>query len=169
MSSLYLLSLVLTADSDKAEKCLLQSLEDSAGSTSVFKEWARSWARRMIIHNAIRLIELRPADGISILNPAPRGSVASVQAEIAAVLDLPVFERFVFVLSVFERFSDQDCSLLLNCSRRDVAAGRNCALRRIANLGNFEPEEVRVGRPSEAGLRGSAPFISFETSVKVES
>src|ERR1700692_1454143 len=102
MSSLYLLSLVLTADSDKAEKCLLQSLEDSAGSTSVFKEWARSWARRMIIHNAIRLIELRPADGISILNPAPRGSVASVQAEIAAVLDLPVFERFVFVLSVFE-------------------------------------------------------------------
>jgi hypothetical protein len=168
MSSLYLLSLLLTADCDKAERCFLQSLEDSAGGTSVFKEWARSWARRMIIHNAIRLIDPRPADGISILNPAPRGSVANVQAEIAAVVDLPVFERFVFVLSVFERFSDQDCSLLLNCSRREVAAGRNCALRRITNLGNCEREEMRVSRPSEAGMRGSAPFVSFETSVKVE-
>jgi len=92
-----------------------------------------------------------------------------VQAEIAAVVDLPVFERFVFVLSVFERFSDQDCSLLLNRSRREVAAGRTSALRRIANLGNFEGEEVGVRRPSEAGLRGSVPFVTFETSVKVES
>jgi len=156
MSSLYLLSLLLTADGDKAEKCLLQSLEDSAASTSVFKDWARSWARRMIIHNAIRMIDPRPADGISILNPAPRGSVANMQAEIAAVVDIPVFERFVFVLSVFERLSDQDCSLLLNCSRRVVAAGRNCALRRVANLESFEREETRVIRPSEAGPRGSA-------------
>jgi hypothetical protein len=169
MSSLYLLSLLLTADCNKAEKCFLQSLEDSAGSPSVFKEWARSWARRMIIHNAIRLIDPRPADRISTLHPAPRGSVANVQAEIAAVVDIPVFERFVFVLSVFERFSDQHCSVLLNCSRREVAAGRNCALRRIANLGNFEREEMRVSRPSEAGLRGSAPFVVFETKVKVES
>jgi hypothetical protein len=168
MSSLYLLSLLLTADREKAEKCFLQSLEDSAGSTSVFKEWARSWARRMVIHNAIRLIDPRPADGISILNPAARGGVANVQAEIAAIVDIPVFERFVFVLSVFERFSDQDCSLMLNCSRREVAAGRNSSLLRIANLKNFEREELR-GRSSEAGLSGSAPFVSFETNVKVES
>jgi len=169
MSSLYLLSLLLTADSEKAGKCFLESLEDSVGSTSVFKEWVSSWARRTIIHNAIRLIDPRPADGVSIPHPAPRGSVGNVQAEIAAVVDLPVFERFVFVLSVFERFSDQDCSLLLNRSRREVAAGRTSALRRIANLGNFEGEEVGVRRPSEAGLRGSVPFVTFETSVKVES
>jgi hypothetical protein len=169
MSSLYLLSLLLTADSEKAEKCFLESLEDSAGCTSVFTEWANSWARRTIIHNALRLIGLRAADEVSIPNPAPRGSVANGHPEIAAVVDLPVFERLVFVLSVFERFSDQDCSLLLNCSRREVAAVRNCALRRIANVENFEPEEIRVSRPSEAGLRGSAPFASFETSAKVES
>jgi hypothetical protein len=118
MSSLYLLSLLLTADSEKAERCFIENLEDSVGCTSVFKEWASSWARRAIIHNAIRLIDLRPADEISIPNPAPRGSVANVRPEITAVVDLPVFERFVFVLSVFERISDQDCSLLLNCSRR---------------------------------------------------
>jgi hypothetical protein len=169
MSSLYLLSLLLTADCEKAEKCFLQSLEDSAGCTSVFKEWAISWARRVIIHNAIRLIDQRPADEISILNPGPRGSVANVQAEIAAVVDLPTFERFVFVLSVFEHFSDQDCSLLLNCSRREVAAGRNCALQRIATLGNFEREGMSVSRPLEAGMRGTARFVSVETSVKVET
>jgi len=169
MSRLYLLSLGLTADCDKAEKCFLRSLEDSAGCTSVFKEWTRSWACRMIIHNAIRLIDPRPADGISILHPTPPGNVANLQAEIAAVVDLPVFERFVFILSVFERFSDQDCSLLLNCSRREVAAGRNSALLPIAHLRNFEGEEMRVSRPSGAGLRASAPFVSFKTSVKVES
>lgn len=169
MSGLYLLSLLLTADGDKAERCFLKSLEDSAGCTSVFKEWARSWARRTIIHNAIRQIDPRPADGISIPNSAPRGSVANVQPEIAAVVDLPVFERFVFVLSVFERFSDQDCSLLLNSSRREVAAGRTCALRRIANLGNYEGEELRVSRRSGAGLRGAAPFVLFEANVKVET
>jgi hypothetical protein len=169
MSSLYLLSLLLTADCDKAERCFLQSLEDSAGGTSVFKEWARTWARRMIIHNAIRLIDPRPADGISILKPATRGSVASLQAQIAAIVDIPVFERFVFVLSVFERFSDQDCSLLLNCSRGEVTAGRNSALRRIANSGNFEREEMSVSRPAEAEPRESARFVSVESSVKVES
>jgi hypothetical protein len=167
MTSLYLLSLLLTADSEKAERCFLESLEDSAGCTSVFKEWASSWARRTIIHNAMRLIDLRPADEISISNPAPRGRVANVQPGIAAVVDLPVFERFVFVLSVFERFSDQDCSLLLNRSRREVAAGRTCALRRIANLGNFEREEVGVSRPPEAGLHESPPFVSFGGCVKV--
>jgi hypothetical protein len=169
MSTLYLLALLLTADSEKAERCFLQSLEDSAGCTSVFKEWASSWARRTIIHNAIRLIDPRPADGIPIPNPAPRGGVANEQPEIAAVFDLPVFERFVFVLSVFERFSDQDCSLLLNGSRREVAAGRNCAFRRIANLGDLEGEGVSVSDPSEAGLREPPPVVSFEARVKIKS
>jgi hypothetical protein len=169
MSGLYLLSLLLTADPENAERCFLQSLEDPAGCTSVFKEWASSWARRTIIHNAIRLIDPRPADGISIPTPASRGSVTNVQTEIAAVVDLPVFERLVFVLSVFERFSAQDCSLLLNCSRRVVATVRNSALRRIANLGDYEGEEMSVTRPSEPGLRESPPFVSFEGRVKVKS
>ena len=169
MSSLYLLSLLLTADCDKAERCFLQSLEDSARGASVFKEWARSWARRMIIHNAMRLIDPRPADGISMLNPATRGSVANVQPQIAAVFDIPVFERFVFVLSVFERFSDQDCSLLLTCSRGEVAAGRNSALRRIANSENCERVEMSVSWPSEAEPREAERFVSVETSAKIES
>jgi hypothetical protein len=39
---------------------------------------------------------------------------------IARILRLEHFERFVFVMSVLEKYSDQDCSVLLGCSRQDV-------------------------------------------------
>jgi len=34
------------------------------------------------------------------------------------------FERFVFVMSVLEGYSDQDCSVLLGCSEQDVRETR---------------------------------------------
>jgi hypothetical protein len=55
-TALYLLSLVLTADPEKAEECFVAGLEDSIQANPVFKEWARSWSKRMIIKSAIRLI-----------------------------------------------------------------------------------------------------------------
>ena len=54
-------------------------------------------------------------------------------AELAAVIELPPFERFVFVLSVLERYSDQECSLLLNTNRGEVTAARTHALQSIGN------------------------------------
>jgi len=58
-NSLYQLSLLLTRDSAKAEQCFVSGLEDCVAGNSVFREWARSWAKRAIIQNAIR--ELKPA------------------------------------------------------------------------------------------------------------
>lgn len=52
---------------------------------------------------------------------------------IAAVLALEPFERFVYVMTVLERYSDQDCSLLLGCARRDVVAARTRAFEQIAS------------------------------------
>ena len=49
MNSLYLLSFLLTADREKAEQCFVSGLEDAVEGNPVFKEWARSWARRVII------------------------------------------------------------------------------------------------------------------------
>src|SRR5262245_40163093 len=54
MQSLYLLALVLTADPAKAEQCFVAGLDDCASGNQVFEEWARSWARRVIVKNAIR-------------------------------------------------------------------------------------------------------------------
>ncbi len=134
MNGLYLLSFLLTADREKAEQCFVSGLEDSVDASPVFKEWARSWARRAIIQNAVRLIKPRPADGNGRSSSSAHHSEKTETAErpeIAAVLGLGAFERFVYVMSVLERYADQDCSVLLSCSRRDVVAARARAFRQI--------------------------------------
>ena len=136
--SLYRLSFLLTADREKAEQCFVSGLEDSVNGSPVFKEWARSWARRAIIHNAVRVINPRPTDehappSLNSDGKTPTGE----EAEIAAVLELGPFERFVYVMSVLERYSDQDCSVLLGCAQRDVIAARIRALQQIDMQSSF--------------------------------
>lgn len=147
--SLYRLAFALTADREKAEQCFVSGLEDSAKGNSVFKEWARSWARRAIIQNAVRMINPRPTaeDDPSSLNSSGK-TPAAEPAEIAAIFELEPFERFVYVMSVLEHYSDQDCSLLLNCTRRDVIAARSRALQQI------ETQSISTGKCQfpEAGL-----------------
>ena len=56
MNRLYLLSYLLTADHRMAETCFVRGLEDATRSNRVFREWAGSWARRMIIQDAIQTV-----------------------------------------------------------------------------------------------------------------
>jgi DNA-directed RNA polymerase specialized sigma24 family protein len=146
MNSLYLLSFLLTADREKAEECFASGLEDSVTSNRVFKEWARSWARRTVIRSAIRMIEPtsdRAREKTPFLT-TDRGADAKsgTDASLAAVLALGAFERFVFVMSFLEHYSDQECSILLGCSQRDVALARGRAAERIA--GFVESNEPRA-------------------------
>jgi hypothetical protein len=137
MNSLYVLSFLLTADHEKAEQCFVSGLEDAVEGNPVFKEWARSWARRVIIVNAVRAIDPRPMEENGRSSSAPvsgNGKTPPVeQVEIAGVLALEPFDRFVYVMTVLERYSDQDCSLLLGCARRDVVAARARAFEQIGN------------------------------------
>jgi DNA-directed RNA polymerase specialized sigma24 family protein len=140
--SLYRLSFLLTADHEKAEQCFVSGLEDSLNGSPVFKEWARSWARRAIIQNAVRVINPRPMEERTPSSFNSNGkTMTAEQAEIAAVLeavlDLGPFERFVYVMSVLERYSDQDCSVLLGCAQRDVIAARIRALQQIEMQSSF--------------------------------
>jgi hypothetical protein len=137
MKSLYLLSLVLTADPGKAEQCFVAGLDDSAAANQVFKEWARSWARRAIIKNAIRLIAPEPPDA----NPVPITTTAKgfsghvgmeLQAQISSILGLQPFERFALIMSVLESYSDRECTLLLSCTRASLISARSRALQQIA-------------------------------------
>ena len=139
MNGLYLLSFLLTADHEKAEQCFVSGLEDAVNGNRVFKEWARSWARRVIIKNAVKVINPRPVDGIAHSRPVSVNSngkalPAEHQVEIAAVLGLEPFERFVYVMTVLEGYSVQDCSLLLGCARRDVLAARSRALQQTGSV-----------------------------------
>src|SRR5579863_3681116 len=137
MNSLYVLSFLLTADHEKAEQCFVSGLEDAVEGNPVFKEWARTWARRVIIVNAVRAIAPRPMEenGRSSSGMvSSNGKTPPVeQVEIAGVLALEPLERFVYVMTVLERYSDQDCSLLLGCARRDVVAARARAFGQIAS------------------------------------
>lgn len=53
---LYLLSFLLTGDRAKAERCFVAGLDLAAEDNAAFRDWAHSWARRIVIHNAFRLI-----------------------------------------------------------------------------------------------------------------
>jgi DNA-directed RNA polymerase specialized sigma24 family protein len=130
--SLYRLSFLLTADREKAQECLVSGLQDSVKGSSVFKEWARLWARRAIIQNAIRVINPHSVEEFGPSSFGSDGTTPAVElADNAAVLQLEPFERFVYVMSVLEHYSDLDCSLLLGCARRDVMAARNRALQHL--------------------------------------
>jgi DNA-directed RNA polymerase specialized sigma24 family protein len=129
---LYELSFLLTADHGKAQQCFVSGLEDSVKENSVFKEWARSWARRAIIQCAVRTINPRPTQENAPSSLSNSGkTLPGEQAEIAAILELAPFDRFVFVMSVLEHYSEHECAILLGSSRRDVIAARMRAWQQI--------------------------------------
>jgi hypothetical protein len=63
LDGLYQLSFLLTRDPQKAEQRFVGGLEDCVARNSVFRDWARSSAKRAIVQNAIR--ELNPRPGLS--------------------------------------------------------------------------------------------------------
>ena len=166
IDSLYLLSLLLTADREKAEQCFVFGLEDSMNGNPVFKEWARSWARRTIIQNAVRLLNPRPmvVDEPSSFNNSG-GTLAEEQAEIAAALDLAPFDRFVFVMSVIEHYSEHECSILLGCSKRDVIAARIRVLGQLRSAMEARAkDQVNVGS-EKPGCKTNAVLYSKTRST----
>jgi hypothetical protein len=87
----------------------------------------------MIVKNAIRMIS--PAPGR--VNGAPHVSdsdtvLLDLGGELAAVLQLAPLERFVFVMSVLEGYSIQECSILLNCTKQYVEIAQARALQQLA-------------------------------------
>lgn len=159
MTGLYLLAFVLTADGPKAEQCFVSGFEDSSKGNGVFKEWARSWARHAIIRSAVRLIKPRPTEdhvGASAISVGRNEQVVwRKRTELRAVLELSAFERFVFVMSVLLGYSDQDCSVLLGCTRRDVVAART----RVGQM----PEFVESPSQTEPETAGGDEFLIHES------
>jgi DNA-directed RNA polymerase specialized sigma24 family protein len=159
MSALYLLALLLTGDRDRAEECFVAGVGESTRGNRVFKEWARSWARRTIIQSAIWLITPRQRFGRMTQDlVSPRGLnyvPLALEAEVCAILELAPLERFVFVMSVLEHYSEHDCSILLGCSRRDVAAALAHALQQLGRLMNSNKNEAAAGSEGLSGPESS--------------
>jgi hypothetical protein len=138
------LSFLLLADLAKAEACFVSGLDDCVKGNYVFRDWARSWARRTIIQNAVRMMAPR-ANG-SVVTAVPGNAVnrtferkQEADAAIVSILGPEDFERFVFVMSVLERYSDQDCSVLLGCFLRDIRDARMRAVMHVTGRRKTHP------------------------------
>jgi DNA-directed RNA polymerase specialized sigma24 family protein len=137
-NGLYLLSFLLTGKHDMAERCFVAGLDECVEGNTAFQNWARSWARRIIIQNAIRMMMPRPGPS----RPAPAalnlaGNLPGMRlqdAPFASILALEDFERLVYVLSVLEGYVDQNCALLLSASAQAVRNARERALKHIAEF-----------------------------------
>jgi DNA-directed RNA polymerase specialized sigma24 family protein len=147
MTSLYLLAFLLTASHEKAKQCFVSGIEDCAQGSAVFQQWARSWARRIIIQNAIRMIAPRPGFQNELTHQSPSAIVHSERkldqdAVWNGVLALGNFERFVFVISVLEGYEDRECAALLGCTVLEVDQARVQASQQIADLGRTSVQPV---------------------------
>ena len=141
MKPLYLLAFLLTTNHKESEQCFASALEEAFKEQGVFKEWVRPWVKRRLIEIAIEIV----------LPKSPRNSEkrdlwsAEYQEsqrgyEMNTVTKLTAFERFVFVMSILERYSNWDCSLLLECSMSRIAQARTEALRQLPELASPVPE-----------------------------
>src|ERR1035441_2016528 len=140
VKGLYLLSFLLTVDHEKAEQCFVAGLDGCVNGNSVFREWEHSWARRVIIRHAVRMV----APNATPTGPVPSAfhsedggglpGIALQDARLARILALEDFERFVYVLSVLEGYPDQSCAVLLGTSRQEVKETRVRALRHVAGF-----------------------------------
>lgn len=162
MNRLYLLSFLLTGDRDLAEQCFVGGLRMSTEGNPVFKEWATSWARRTIILNAIRMVRPRMADPQrSSESSKSAGPDATGRPEIANIIALPPFERFVFVMSVLECYTDQECSLLLGCTRREAMEARERALRRTGEGAELRRKVISIASDETWMVEEQQPSILF--------
>jgi DNA-directed RNA polymerase specialized sigma24 family protein len=135
MKPLYLLAFLLTANHNEAEQCFASTVEEAFKEQAMFKEWARSWVKRSLIETAIEIVSPttgRTAENRDLWNAGPHETHR--ECDIDAVTKVAPMERFVFVMSILERYSNWDCALLLGCSLSKVAHARKKALRRLPDV-----------------------------------
>ena len=140
MAGLHLLAYLLTADQQIAEQVFVAGLEDSINGNPVFRQWARSWSQRAIIKRAIKAVGPSPNGPHSeIRSIQPQTGNPGLDTLVEGVAKLNTFQRFVFVLSVLEGYSINECATLLACPAPDIAAAKSDALHKLAAHRQAEP------------------------------
>jgi Sigma-70, region 4 len=138
LSRLYQLSFLLTCDHEKAVQCFIAALEDCLQGNSAFSIGARSCAKRAVIEQAVLELKPRPSQATEPSAPKifPNNQLSSGPGghfALEAVLALEDFDRFIFVMSVLEDYSPDDCSRLLGCSPSAIREARTHALEELAH------------------------------------
>lgn len=154
LPQLYRLAYLLTASQEAAELCFLAALDDTMSGNLVFRNWARTWSRRAVVKNAIRAIAPAPNQTSSRLKPA---TLLQDRTSINALATLVPFERFVFILTVLEKYPDRECATLLNCRVHDVVQARTRVLRQFAAYG--PASEAQFSRRAELAIAANASEV----------
>jgi len=141
---LYLLAFLLTANHKVSEQCFVLTVEEAFKEQTVFKEWARSWVKRRLIEKAIEIVSPASARNGRKRDLWSAGTRETHrECEIDTVTKLAPFDRFVFVMSILERYSNWDCSLMLGCSMNKIAQARMKALHRLPDFAAIFPRGDR--------------------------
>ncbi len=160
LNGLYQLSFLLTGDHQKGERCFVAGIEDCAKENRVFREWARAWAKRVIVEKAIRELNPRRHSNSSApptvfsRNQQSSGPIGYFALE--NVLWLPDFERFVFVLCVLEHYRERECALLKGAQMKALVLN---ALGRRFDLKNVQSAVVRLNAVTESLTNTKEPVV----------
>jgi hypothetical protein len=112
----YWIALVLTGDEDTAARIISSGIHGVADSGTVFGEWMCAWGIGVVVtaYVALRTDELRKEEGSGEYWRAKAAGGSNIELQQAplsterlrmALLLLPLFPRFVFVLRVLEGYS----------------------------------------------------------------
>lgn len=138
----YLLTFLLTSNHKDAEQCLGAIIEESFTEDRVFKAWVVSWIKRCLIRKAIQIVFSRTD------NEEPRNlwckelGEPQLRSMVDAITALEAAERFVYVMSILEGYSNKECSLLLDSTMDNIVRVRARASRRLSASEPFRAENL---------------------------
>ena len=161
-AELYWLAFLLTGDREHSAEAVTRALDFKDGNRT-FHGFMVSWARKLVIaevlaaidselrESALRLQASDPAEPASLPSPGwvrvEHARPITTQEFERAVLALDVFPRCAVLLTVFERLSIQESTLLLNADRELVTRAQHRGLieltRNIALGRGWEPTAER--------------------------
>jgi DNA-directed RNA polymerase specialized sigma24 family protein len=178
MTDLFRLSLNLTAAIETAERCLILAMRECLQSNSFFnsRKLSRAWARRVVIRNAIHLVQAeesrKPGGSLGgttfYAQSQPNPYRATAVPESLAVINLPDFDRLVYVICVLEHYSIAHCAFLLSRSEKEVNDARVRAVIRVvaaeerhlpAKRATFRTGAYEIGSHGEDEFDGACGLL----------
>ena len=139
----YWIALVLTGDEKKASRIVASGIHEIADSGTVFGEWMCAWGIGVVIKAcvALRADELRTEKGSGEYWRAKAAEGPTIELQQAplsterlrrALLLLPLFPRFVYVLRVLEGYSLSYVTSILNVDKEACQAGLSYSFGALA-------------------------------------
>jgi hypothetical protein len=161
-SELYSLAFLLTGNADQGVEAYSRALDFDEEDNPVFGEFMNSWARKLIVAEALGAMEpelrtsrqrtARAAEDEAPANPKwkRRPYIGREEFE-EAVIAIDAFPRCAMLLTIFEGMSVEAASVLLNADVALTRAGQRIGIvqltRNLAGNGGRDPYPERGHNP----------------------